>query len=309
MGKTAFLFPGQGAQYIGMGEDLYRNSETARRVFGLAKQVTGLSLEELCFRDEERINETKYTQLAILTVELAFLSCLQEAGITADAYAGLSLGEYAAVVASGAMAAEDAFALVQKRGLWMQEAYPQGGAMSAVLGLEADIIEGILKDVLGTVSIANYNCPGQIVITGEKGAVELASTRLAEAGAKRCVPLKVSGPFHSVFMEGVGSSLLAECEKLHWNQIQTPYFSNVTAKMVTDEKQIPNLLAAQVSSPVRFEQSIRGMIDQGIDTFVEVGPGKTLSSFLRKIDRKVSSCCVGTQQELEAFRQKLKEGV
>lgn len=301
MGKTAFIFPGQGAQYIGMGEDLYARYETARKVFKLADEVTGLSLEEICFRREDLIHETKYTQIAILTVELAFLACLQEAGFGADVYAGLSLGEYAAVVASGALTIKDAFALVQKRGLWMQEAYPQGGAMSAVLGLDAQTMENVLKEIPGTVSIANYNCPGQIVITGEKEAVELASARLSEAGAKRCVPLKVSGPFHSVFMESVGKRLLEECGKLTWEKIQTPYFNNVTAESVTDEKMIPELLARQVSSPVRFEQSVRAMIAGGTDIFVEVGPGKTLSAFLKKIDSSVSSCRIGTVEELQSY--------
>ena len=305
MSKTAFLFPGQGAQYVGMGKDFYDTMPTAKKVFDCAANVTELPIDEICFTENEEINETKYTQIAMLTTEVAILKCMEEAGMRAGAYAGLSLGEYAAVVASKAMDMEDAFKLVKKRGLWMQEAYPQGGAMSAVLSLDAGKIEEICKETEGIVSIANYNCPGQIVITGEAEAVAKASEKMKEAGAAKCIPLKVSGPFHSVFMESVSLKLEQELNSIELKEIEVPYACNVTGEFVTDSKEIAPLLSKQVAQSVKFEQSIRNMIEQGFDTFVEVGPGKTLTSFLRKISRDVTVYRVGSVEEFEEVKAKL----
>ena len=204
MGKTAFIFPGQGAQYVGMGRDFYETFPVCRGVIDKASEISGLDLKEICFEENEKINITEYTQIAMLAVETAILKALEEKGILPDAAGGLSLGEYGALITSKAMAMEDAFAVVRKRGIFMQEAVPTGGAMSAVLGTEASVIEKICQETEGIVSIANYNCPGQIVITGEAQAVEKASEALKAAGTKRVIPLKVSGPFHSKMLTGAG---------------------------------------------------------------------------------------------------------
>ena len=204
MSRTAFIFPGQGAQYCGMGRDFYETFETAKEVYETAAQATGLDVAGLCFAEDERLNITEYTQIAMLTTEVAILKVLQENGVKADICAGLSLGEYGALAAAEVMELPDLFRLIRSRGIFMQEAYPTGGAMTAVLGLDAETIRAVCESTEGIVSIANDNCPGQIVITGEESAVLAATQKLNEAGAKRCVPLKVSGPFHSRLLAGAG---------------------------------------------------------------------------------------------------------
>lgn len=299
MGKTAFMFPGQGAQYIGMGKEFYDVFPMCREIFEKAGKAAGLDVVSLCFEENEQIHITEYTQIAMVTVEVAILKALEEKGIKADVAAGLSLGEYGALVASGALVMEDAFALVRKRGIYMQEAVPEGGAMTAVLGLDTDTIEKICEDTEGIVSVANYNCPGQTVITGEAAAVLAAAEKCGQAGAKRCISLKVSGPFHSPMLAGAGEKLGKELEHVEIHPISIPYIANVTADYVTDAKDVKPLLKKQVSSSVKWQQTIERMIADGVDTFIEIGPGKTLSGFMRKINREVRVYNVEKPADLE----------
>lgn len=285
MSKIAFVFPGQGAQYVGMGKDFYDQIPVSKEMFKLAGEVSGLDMEALCFEENENINITEYTQIAMMAAEIAMLMAVEEKGIKPDVTAGLSLGEYGALAAAGVMSPADVFKVVRQRGLYMQEAVPVGGAMTAVLGMDADKLEEICSKVEGQVSVANYNCPGQIVITGEEGAVAKAAALAAENGAKRCIPLKVSGPFHSPLLVGAGEKLEPVLEAAWINEIEVPYIANVTADYVTDKEQVRGLLKQQVSSSVRWQQTVERMLADGVDTFIEIGPGKTLTGFLRKISR------------------------
>ena len=299
MGKTAFMFPGQGAQYVGMGKDFYEQIPVCKEMFELAGKASGLDVVSLCFEENEQINITEYTQIAMLAAEVAMLKAVEEKGIKPDVTAGLSLGEYGALAASGVMTPEDVFKIVRKRGIYMQEAVPNGGAMVAVLGLDTEVIEKICEETPGTVTIANYNCPGQIVITGEEEAVQTAVGKLGEAGAKRCVPLKVSGPFHSPMLAGAGEKLAGELETVEIHEIQIPYIANVTADYVKKTEDVKLLLEKQISSSVKWQQTIERMLADGVDTFIEIGPGKTLSGFMRKINRDVKVLNVEKVEDLE----------
>lgn len=299
MGKTAFIFPGQGAQYVGMAKDFYDAIPECRKIIKKAGEVSGLDMEALLFEENENINITEYTQIAMLAAEAAMLKAVEQKGVKADVAAGLSLGEYGALLAAGVMDMEDVFRLVRKRGIYMQEAYPHGGAMSAILGLDTETIEKICEETEGQVSVANYNCPGQTVITGEEGAVAKAAEKLSEAGAKRCVSLKVSGPFHSPLLSGAGEKLKAELKNVVVKEMQIPYLANVTGDYVTDVAQVKDLLAKQVASSVRWQQSVEKMIAEGVTTFIEIGPGKTLAGFMRKINRDVTVINIEKLEDLE----------
>ena len=307
MGKRVFMFPGQGSQYIGMGKEFYDTMPNAKAVIDLASEQTGLDIPALCFEENDKLNITEYTQICMLAVEAAIYQAIIDKGITPDVTAGLSLGEYGALIASGAMTMADAFAVVRKRGIYMQEAVPTGGAMTAVLGLDPQVIEDICKktadETNSVVSVANYNCPGQIVITGEKAAVDAAAAACSEAGAKRCVPLKVSGPFHSPLLESAGEKLSEELAKVEFHELDVPYYANVTAAKVTDKAEIAPLLAKGVSSPVRWQQSVEAMIADGADTFVEIGPGRTLAGFLKKINPGVKVYHVAAWEDMESLVQ------
>lgn len=304
MGKTAFIFPGQGAQYCGMGKDFYEKYKIAREVYALAEKATGLDVAALCFEEDDRLHITEYTQIAMLATEVAILKVLEQKGLTADCCAGLSLGEYGALAAARVMELEDLFRLIRSRGIFMQEAYPTGGAMTAVLGLDADVIRSVCEETEGIVSIANDNCPGQIVITGEEKAVQAAAAKLLERGAKRCVSLKVSGPFHSALLAGAGEKLAEKLADVEVHTPAIPYLCNVEAAPVTDTSRIKELLAKQISSSVRWRETMERMLAEGVDTFVEIGPGKTLTGFLRRISRDVTVYNVEKVEDMEKLLTK-----
>lgn len=287
MSKIAFIYPGQGAQVCGMGQDFYEQTEIGKQVFDLATEILGFSVPELCFTKNDRLDITEYTQAAMVTTSIAMTKVLEEKGVKPDVAAGLSLGEYCALYAAGAMTEKDAIATVRQRGILMQEAVPVGqGAMAAILAMDAAAIEEVISEIDG-VQIANYNCPGQIVISGKKEAVEAACEKLKEAGAKRAIMLNVSGPFHSRMLTGAGEKLGEVLEQVEIHPLTIPYVANVTAEYVTDAACVKPLLMKQVSSSVRWEQSVRAMLADGVDTFIEIGPGKTLAGFMKKIDRTV----------------------
>ena len=287
MSKIAFIYPGQGAQVCGMGQDFYEQTEIGKQLFDLATEILGFSVPELCFTKNDRLDITEYTQAAMVTTSIAMTKVLEEKGVKPDVAAGLSLGEYCALYAAGAMTEKDAIATVRQRGILMQEAVPVGqGAMAAILAMDAAAIEEVISEIDG-VQIANYNCPGQIVISGKKEAVETACEKLKEAGAKRAIMLNVSGPFHSRMLTGAGEKLGEVLEQVEIHQLSIPYVANVTAEYVTDAVCVKPLLMKQVSSSVRWEQSVRAMLADGVDTFIEIGPGKTLAGFMKKIDRTV----------------------
>lgn len=305
MGKIAYIFPGQGAQKAGMGKDFYENCALSREIYEKSSQLLGFSMEELCFEENERLDITEYTQAALVTTSVAMLAQIEEMGYTPDVTAGLSLGEYCALVSCKAMTFEDAVKVVRQRGILMQEAVPLGqGAMAAVLGMTAEQIDQVVDPIDG-VEVANYNCPGQIVISGKTDAVQTACQALKEAGAKRTVPLKVSGPFHSSMLAGAGKKLGEVLKPVVLTEHSIPYVTNVTASYVEGTEEIKDLLVRQVSSSVRWQQSVENMIAAGVDRFVEIGPGKTLASFVKKISREVSVYNVNTWESLEGLKEYL----
>lgn len=306
MSKIAFIFPGQGAQACGMGQDFYEQTETGKRIFDKATELMGFSMPQLCFEENDRLDITEYTQAAMVTASIAMMRVLEENGIKSDVAAGLSLGEYCALAAAGVMSDEDAIRTVRQRGILMQEAVPVGeGAMAAILALDAAAIEEVTGTMEG-VWIANYNCPGQIVISGEKAAVEEACEKLKAAGAKRAVMLNVSGPFHSGMLADAGEKLGEVLSQVELHEPQIPYVANVTAQYVKSAAEVKELLTRQVSSSVRWQQSVEAMIADGVDTFIEIGPGKTLAGFMRKISRDVKTLNVEKLEDIGKVAEALK---
>lgn len=285
MNKIAFVFPGQGAQYIGMGKEIINSNSKSKAVFDKAKKLLDFDLEDICFNSEEKINITEYTQPALLTISIAILKAVEDLGVSPDFVAGLSLGEYTALVANNAIDFEDAVLLVRKRGQYMEEAaLNTKGTMSAVIGSNIETIKEICNQTEGIVDIANYNSKAQSVIAGEVVAVENASNKLLEKGI-RVIPLKVSGAFHTPLMAEAANKLKPILESTRINNFKIPYTTNVTGEVIISEKSIKDLLVKQVMSPVKWETCINSLIAMGVDTFIEVGPGKTLTGLIKKIDR------------------------
>ena len=303
MTKTAFLFAGQGAQYLGMGRDLYDQYPIVQETIDQASQVLDYDLRHLIDTEEEKLNQTRYTQPAILATSVAIYRLLQEKGYHPDMVAGLSLGEYSALVASGALDFEDAVALVAKRGAYMEEAAPAGsGKMVAVLNTPVEVIEEVCRKAseLGVVTPANYNTPAQIVIGGEVVAVDRAVELLQEAGAKRLIPLKVSGPFHTALLEPASQKLAETLAQVNFSDFICPLVGNTEAAVMQKED-IAQLLTRQVKEPVRFYESIAVMQEAGVTNFIEIGPGKVLSGFVKKIDKTAKLANVEDQASLEAL--------
>ncbi|UYO36904.1 ACP S-malonyltransferase [Bacillus zhangzhouensis] len=311
MTKIAFLFPGQGSQKIGMGKDLFDQEAVSKAVFEEADNTLGFDLSSMIFEgDAEELTLTYNAQPALLTTSIAILKKFEESGIKTDYAAGHSLGEYTALVAAGALSFKDAVYAVRKRGELMNEAVPAGeGAMAAILGLDQEALLEVTKEVTESgylVELANLNCPGQIVISGTAKGVELASEKAKEKGAKRAIALEVSGPFHSALMKPAAEKFTDVLSKLDIKDAKTPIISNVTADIVTSRDEIETKLIEQLYSPVRFEESVERLIDLGVTTFIEIGPGKVLSGLVKKVNRRLTTISVSDQETIEAAIQTLK---
>jgi len=286
--KLAFLFPGQGSHKTGMGQELYENYSQARRIFSQADEILGFELSDLCFKGpEEELRKTHNAQPAILTVSVAALTVLQNYGVTPDASAGHSLGEFSALVASGVLTFEQAVKLVRVRGELMDQAVPDNkGAMAAVMGLKPDEIEEVCSEVEEIVQVANFNSQKQTVISGSREGVKIAQDTLKEKGAQKVIPLRVSGPFHSSLMENAGYEFASYLEKVEFRKPRCDFYSNVTGEKVTDPEKIKELLTEQIYSPVHWQRIMEKLVQEDYDEILILGEGKALGSFLRSVDRK-----------------------
>lgn len=309
--KTAFIFSGQGAQKVGMGKDLYDKYESAREVFDEASKSLGFDIKELIFvGDDAELMKTENTQPAIVTMSAAALAVAKEKGIKSDVVAGLSLGEYTAHIASGSIAFSDAVRLVKKRGKYMQEEVPEGvGAMAAILGLDEETVTECCNEAseLGVCSGANFNCPGQIVVSGDARAVEKCCELAKEKGAKRAMLLPVSAPFHCALLDGAGKKLGNELENVSFLKMNIPVITNVTGDYINNESEIKELLIKQVSSSVLWQKTLEKMAADGVDTFIEIGPGKALSGFVKKTVPGALICNIEDEASLEKTLAALSE--
>lgn len=312
MGKVAFIFPGQGSQKVGMGLDLANEYPVCKKIFDAADERLQFSLSEIIFSGPaETLKKTENTQPALLTTSVAILALLKEHGISADYVAGHSLGEYTALVAAQAMSFEDAVYTVRKRGLFMEEAVPFGqGGMAAVLGMDRKQLENVTKEVTENgdlVQLANLNCPGQIAISGTKAGVEKASLLAKEKGARRVIPLEVSGPFHSELMKPAAEKLAAVLDEVAISNAEIPVIANVTADIMQEADDIKQKLIEQIYSPVLWEDSVRKLLELGVDTFVEIGPGSVLTGLVRKVDRSVKTYNVSDKESVMKFVDEFKK--
>jgi [acyl-carrier-protein] S-malonyltransferase len=311
MSKIAFVFPGQGSQTVGMGKEFYEKYDVAKKLFKAADESLGFSIMDMCFNGpEESLRLTANTQPAILTISVICHEILKEHGIVPEIVGGHSLGEYSALVAAGVLKFEDAVCLVHKRGAFMQEAVPVGqGGMAAVIGLDRNVIieicEKVSKDNL--VQAVNFNCPGQVVIAGTTKGVEQASELLKEAGAKKCVILPVSAPFHSALMKPAADKLAVELDKVTISDALIPVVTNVTGTILTKADEIKASLIAQAASPVKWEDCVAEMKNFGADIYVEVGPGKVLNGFNKRIDKTLKSLNVENLESLQKTLDYFKE--
>lgn len=308
MGQTAFVFPGQGAQSVGMGLDAYEEHNNSRRIYELADEVLGFKLTDIMFNGpEDRLKITYNTQPALLTVSIAYLEAFKEMGLTADYVAGHSLGEYSALVAAGSISFEDAVRTVFARGRFMNEAVPAGnGSMAAVLGMEREALIQLCNKVsagIGLVELANVNCPGQIVVSGSMEGVQAVVQQGKEAGAKRVIQLEVSGPFHSSMMKPASVQLSSVLESITIHSAAIPLVANVTARPASHPEEIKQLLIQQVYSPVLWEDSIQWLISQGVNTFVEIGAGNVLAGLIKKIDREVKVISINSLSSIKGAAQ------
>jgi len=309
----AYIFPGQGSQFVGMAKAWYDTYDSVREIFDTADQALGFALTELIFEGPaEELQKTANTQPAILTTSIAMLELLKKAGIRPAATAGHSLGEYAALVAAGSLDFSDAVRLVRLRGQFMQEAVPLGqGGMMAVLGLDADkVVEGCrMAAESGIVEAANFNSPGQVVVAGEVNALKKAQETLKSLGAKRCMMLPVSAPFHSSMMIPAGKKLAAELAKVEIKDPEVPVLANINADYYNSAEQVQDGLIRQVSNPVLWEQSMRRFIADGYDLFLEIGPGNVLTGLLKKIDKQSKFFNINGEGDPEAVIAQLKEAL
>ena len=304
MKRIAYIFPGQGAQYVGTGQDFYDTFQESKTVFEKASSILGMDMEELIFKDKHRLNMTQFTQIAMVTTCMAQVRVVNNLGIRPDVCAGLSVGEYPALMTCGVMSFEEGLSVVRKRGIYMDTALPPGySTMAAVIGLSGEEVLKACNKTDERVTVANYNCPGQVVITGENKGIEKLSKSLKEMGARRIIPLKVSGAFHSPLLEDAGKKFLESLKGVAIHNPKIPYVSNVTGEYVYDNSTIKDLLSKQVYSPVLWQQSVEKMIDSGIDTFIEIGPGNTLSSFVKKINSTCKLINVDKVKDLERLQE------
>ena len=309
--KRAFLFPGQGAQVVGMGKDIYENYEEARKIYDRVSEIAGIDVKKLCFEGpEEDLNKTENTQLAILTTSLAILEVLKANDVEAQIAVGLSLGEYAALIYAGIINFEDGIKLIQKRGYYMGNLLPdEEFAMAAVIGMDSIKIEEVCQEISKEgkfIVPANYNCTLQTVISGEKNAIEEAITKLKEAGAKRVIPLKTSGPFHTVKLEKAKEAYEKELEAIEFKKGNVKVIKNIDGTYYSEKDNMKDILSRHIISSVRFDKAIRLMQEENVDEYIEIGPGRTLTGFIKKDNKEAKTYNINSLESLENYLKEEK---